>query len=133
LHVYTRIIVDQNHITISDMNRIKEILKIQGRSQAWLAEQIGRSYVVTTNYCNNKTQPSLFILRKIAKALDVDIRDLLSQTKDGVLSMIMRTPRSKNNTKRSSRTKTAASSLRTNKLRKALKKSPRTAHAKKRV
>ncbi len=63
------------------MNRIKEILRIQGRSQTWLAEQIGRSYVVTTNYCNNKTQPSIFILRKIAKVLDVDVRELLMETK----------------------------------------------------
>jgi len=65
----------------SRMNRIKEILRIQGRSQTWLAEQIGRSYVVTTNYCNNKTQPSIFILRKIAKVLDVDVRELLMETK----------------------------------------------------
>ncbi|MFI5150735.1 MAG: helix-turn-helix transcriptional regulator [Bacteroidia bacterium] len=63
------------------MNCIKDILKAQGRSQAWLSEQIGRSYVVTTNYCNNKTQPSIYILRKIAKVLDVDVRELLVETK----------------------------------------------------
>jgi putative transcriptional regulator len=63
------------------MNRIKEILTDQGRSQAWLAKAIDRSYVVTTNYCNNKTQPSIVILRKIAKALDVDVRELLSSSK----------------------------------------------------
>ncbi|HXC05919.1 MAG TPA: helix-turn-helix transcriptional regulator [Bacteroidia bacterium] len=63
------------------MNCIKEILKAQGRSQTWLAEQIGRSYVVTTNYCNNKTQPSIQILRKIANVLDVDVRELLVETK----------------------------------------------------
>ena len=38
------------------MNRIKEILKQQGRSQTWLAEQIGKSYNVVTNYCNNHSQ-----------------------------------------------------------------------------
>ncbi len=64
------------------MNRIKEVLKEQGRSQTWLAEQIGRSYVVVTNYCNNNTQPSVPVLRSIAKALDVDVRELLVSTKE---------------------------------------------------
>jgi putative transcriptional regulator len=64
------------------MNRIKEVLKAQGRTQTWLAEQIGKSYVVVTNYCNNNTQPSVLTLRKIAEVLDVDVRDLLVPTKE---------------------------------------------------
>ncbi|WP_318345252.1 helix-turn-helix transcriptional regulator [Flagellimonas baculiformis] len=63
------------------MNRIKEVLKQQGRTQTWLAEQIGKSYVVVTNYCNNNTQPSIPVLRQIAKVLDVDVRELLVPTK----------------------------------------------------
>lgn len=63
------------------MNRIKKILKDQGRTQAWLSEQVGKSYVVVTNYCNNNSQPSIPILRKIARILDVDVRDLLVSTK----------------------------------------------------
>ena len=63
------------------MNRIKKILKEQGRSQTWLAEKIGKSYVVVTNYCNNKSQPSLPILKRIADILNVDIRELLEPTK----------------------------------------------------
>ena len=63
------------------MNRIKEVLKEQGRTQTWLAEQIGKSYVVVTNYCNNNTQPSVPVLRKIAEVLDVDVRLLLESTK----------------------------------------------------
>ena len=63
------------------MNRIKEILEEQGRSQTWLAAQIGKSYVIVTNYCNNKAQPSIDVLKKIADILDVDIRELLVSTK----------------------------------------------------
>lgn len=63
------------------MNRIKEILVVQGRKQTWLASRIGKSYVVVTNYCNNKAQPSLDVLRNIAEVLDVDIRELLVSTK----------------------------------------------------
>lgn len=64
------------------LNRIKEVLKTQGRTQTWLAERIEKSYVVVTNYCNNINQPSILILRKIANAIDVDIRELLEPTKD---------------------------------------------------
>lgn len=63
------------------MNRIKEVLKEQGRTQTWLAEKIEKSYVVVTNYCNNNTQPSIEVLTKIAKVLDVDVRALLVSTK----------------------------------------------------
>lgn len=63
------------------MNRIKEVLKEQGRTQTWLAEKIDKSYVIVTNYCNNNAQPSIEVLRKIADVLDVDVRELLVPTK----------------------------------------------------
>jgi len=63
------------------MNRIKEILDMQGRKQTWLAHKIGKSYVVVTNYCNNKAQPRIEVLQEIAKTLDIDIRELLVSTK----------------------------------------------------
>lgn len=64
------------------MNRIKEVLKDQGRTQTWLAEKIEKSYVVVTNYCNNNSQPSIEVLRKIAEVLDMDVRQLLVPTKE---------------------------------------------------
>lgn len=66
------------------MNRIKEVLKEQGRTQTWLSEQISKSYVIVTNYCNNNAQPSIEVLRKIANTLDVDVRVLLVPTKDNL-------------------------------------------------
>ncbi|MFZ6011421.1 MAG: helix-turn-helix transcriptional regulator [Bacteroidota bacterium] len=63
------------------MNRIKEVLREQGRTQTWLADKIGKSYVVLTNYCNNHTQPTIPVLREIAGVLDVDVRELLEPTK----------------------------------------------------
>ena len=64
------------------MNRVKEVLKEQGRTQTWLAEKIEKSYVIVTNYCNNNAQPSIEVLRKIAEVLDVDVRELLEPTKE---------------------------------------------------
>ncbi|GAB5524100.1 MAG: hypothetical protein Roseis2KO_19720 [Roseivirga sp.] len=63
------------------MNRIKEVLLEQGRTQAWLANRIGKSYVVTTNYVNNKTQPSIPVLYQIADILGVDVRELLVRSR----------------------------------------------------
>lgn len=63
------------------MNRIKQILQFQGRTQAWLAGEIGKSYVIVTNYCNNKRQPSIPVLNKIAESLNTDVRDLLVPTR----------------------------------------------------
>ena len=60
-----------------EINRIKIILKEQGRSQKWLAGKIERSYVIVTNYCNNNNQPTLPILMKTAEVLDVDVRELI--------------------------------------------------------
>ena len=67
--------------TDNKMNRIKEVLKEQGRTQTWFAEKIDKSYLIVTNYCNNNAQPSVEVLRKIAELLDVDVRELLVSTK----------------------------------------------------
>ncbi len=63
------------------INRIKEILVIQDRTQIWLANKLGKSTTSITAMCNNKTQPHLKELKKIANLLEVDIRELLISTK----------------------------------------------------
>jgi len=63
------------------MNRIKEILKEQGRTQMWLSERLGKSYVMVTSYCNNKVQPSIQILNQVANLLNIDVRELLEPSK----------------------------------------------------
>lgn len=63
------------------INRIKEILVIQGKSQVWLSKKLGKTTTTIASICNNKTQPHLKDLKKIAHYLDVDIRELLVPTK----------------------------------------------------
>jgi transcriptional regulator with XRE-family HTH domain len=63
------------------INRIKEVLVIKTVSQKTLASKLGRSTTTVASICNNKTQPHLKDLKKIAQILDVDIRDLLVPTK----------------------------------------------------
>ena len=58
-------------------NNIKFVLEQQGRSQVWLAKAIGKSVNTVNSYVQNRTQPSLDILYKIANVLDVNPKDLL--------------------------------------------------------
>ncbi len=64
------------------MNRIKEVLEEQGRSQKWLATQIGKSYNMVNAYVQNRQQPRLEILFEIAKILEVEVKDLIKEEKN---------------------------------------------------
>ena len=59
------------------MNRIKEVLEEKGIKQKWLAEQLGKSYNMVNSYAQNRRQPSLEDLYKIAKILNVQVKNLL--------------------------------------------------------
>ena len=59
------------------MNRIKEVLEQKGIKQVWLADQLGKSYNIVNGYVQNRTQPSIEVLYRIAEILGVDVKDLL--------------------------------------------------------
>jgi len=59
------------------MNRIKEVLEQKGIKQIWLAEQLGKSYNMVNSYAQNRRQPSIEDLYKIAEILSVDVTLLL--------------------------------------------------------
>ena len=64
------------------MNRIKEVLDSKGINQTWLAEKLGKSYNMVNSYVQNRRQPSIEDLYKIAEILEVDPRDLLLTKED---------------------------------------------------
>ena len=64
------------------MNRIKVVLAERQRTNRWLATQMGKSENTISRWCSNKSQPSIIQLQEIANLLDVDIRQLLTTTKD---------------------------------------------------
>lgn len=59
------------------MNRIKEVLETKGIKQIWLAEQLGKSYNMVNSYVQNRRQPSIEDLFKIAEILSIDAKELL--------------------------------------------------------
>lgn len=61
------------------MNRIKEILEQKGIKQIWLAEQMGKSYNMINSYAQNRRQPSIEDLFRIANILSVEAKDLLKE------------------------------------------------------
>lgn len=63
------------------INRIKVVLVEKGRKNKWLAKELGKSESTISNWCTNDSQPSLETLTRIAKALEVDVRELLISTR----------------------------------------------------
>lgn len=59
------------------LNRIKGALADAGKTNIWLATQIGRDPVTVSKWCTNTSQPDLQTLAKISDLLNVDIRELL--------------------------------------------------------
>ena len=66
------------------MNRIKEVLENKGIKQTWLAEQLDKSYNMVNAYVQNRQQPRLEDLYKIADILQVDIKELIISNKDKI-------------------------------------------------
>ena len=60
------------------LNRIKEVLEEQGKTQTWLAEKLDKDFVTVTRYVNNHRQPSLEVLFEIAKILKVNAKELIN-------------------------------------------------------
>ncbi|MCF2486668.1 helix-turn-helix transcriptional regulator [Dyadobacter sp. CY347] len=62
-------------------NRIKAVLAEQGKTNNWLAEQLGMNKTTVSKWCRNQMQPTMETLFEIAEALNVDVRTLLVSNK----------------------------------------------------
>ena len=61
----------------SKLNRIKTALVDNGKTNKWLAEQLGKDPATVSKWCTNACQPSLEALMQIAKLLNVQVDNLL--------------------------------------------------------
>ena len=59
------------------MNRIKEVLEDKELTQTWLAEELGKSFNMVNSYAQNRRQPSIKVLYRIADLLNVEASELL--------------------------------------------------------
>lgn len=67
------------------LNCIKEVLDERGISQTWLANKLGKSFNSVNAYVCNRTQPNLETLLQISQILNVDMKDLISETTDRII------------------------------------------------
>lgn len=67
---------------MKEINRLKVVLVEQKRTGKWLAEVLSKNEATISRWCTNETQPSLDTLLEIAKALNVDIKELLVSSKN---------------------------------------------------
>ena len=66
---------------IEKLNRIKAVLAEIDKQGKWLAKQLGKDPATVSKWCTNTIQPDLKTLAEIAELLDVNIRELLVNTK----------------------------------------------------
>lgn len=62
-------------------NRIKAVLAETGKTNIWLAEELGKNKTTVSKWCTNDVQPTIETLFNVAKVLKVDVRELLISTK----------------------------------------------------
>lgn len=60
-----------------ELNRIKAVLADKGRTNKWLASELGKDPATVSKWCTNTSQPTLETMLRIAKALDVDMNELV--------------------------------------------------------
>jgi|GEM_PF-555072 transcriptional regulator with XRE-family HTH domain len=60
-----------------ELNRIREVLEEQGRSQTWLAKKLDLAFGTVNAWCNNRGQPYLTDLVRAAEVLEVAPADLI--------------------------------------------------------
>lgn len=60
-----------------DINRIKVVLAEKKKTNKWLAEQLDCAPTTVSKWCTNSCQPPMETYIKIAKLLDVELKELV--------------------------------------------------------
>lgn len=65
---------------MANLNRIKVVLVENNKTGKWLANELDKSPCTVSKWSQNSIQPDLNTLDKIAKLLNVDVKELLNNT-----------------------------------------------------
>lgn len=68
--------------------RLKELMAQKGMSREDLASKVGVSMTTISNINSENNLPTIHLLLQIAKALDVDIREMFVPTKGTAISQL---------------------------------------------
>lgn len=75
-----------------DLNRIKLVLVEQKRTAKWLAGELHKDPATVSKWCTNTAQPSLETMFEIAKALNVDVKELINSSIDDTIYIKVTNP-----------------------------------------
>ena len=70
-------LIQMNLYMGQEINRIKAVWAETGKTNLWLAEQLGGNPTTVSKWCTNTCQSDLYILSKIVGLLQVSRRELL--------------------------------------------------------
>ena len=62
---------------LADTSLLHDLFNYSASVQIWLSEQLGKSYNMVNSYVQNRRQPSIEDLYKIAEILNVNVKELL--------------------------------------------------------
>ena len=62
------------------INRLKAVLAEKGKTNKWLAIELGKNETTISRWCTNEVQPSMENLIAVASLLNVDVRELINST-----------------------------------------------------
>ena len=65
---------------MKELNRIKQVLAANNKTGKWLCKQLGKDPATVSRWCNNRSQPSLESIDRIAELLKIDRRELLNRS-----------------------------------------------------
>lgn len=68
------------------INRIRVVLAEQNKTNRWLAEQMEKSEITISRWVQNKAQPSLEQLVRVAEILSVSPKDLINELTEEVVT-----------------------------------------------
>lgn len=69
-------------MTVHSINRIRVALAEQNKTNRWLAEQLGKSEITISRWVQNKSQPSLEQLVRVAQLLSISPKSLISDANE---------------------------------------------------
>ena len=82
-HLYAQIINDEIGATLASVSSLEKSFKDKKiKNKKELAEKLGKSYNMVNSYVQNRRQPSIEDLFKIAEILNVEAKELLIDRKE---------------------------------------------------
>lgn len=61
------------------INRLKMLLRERNLTNRWLSSQLDVDPTTVSKWCTNSSQPDILTLLRIARLLDVEVKDLYDQ------------------------------------------------------